>query len=980
MKRLKRILLSFGSIAFSLGVLFSFASCGGNQPTVTSEVEPGTVGSFPQKVMECQQLAQTLDPNNEKVILFWYDASATYSNYTTYNWMTAGDESKMVAFVGDSSTGIAYADFTAAYSSLTDEMKEALTAGVDFNFIIREKSAWNKKTGDEVFPLSNGKHAMYISGDIYTISDNMTATISSAAMETTTKMKVQLGVKYGLETSASSNGFTLTADDTTSITISDVVNYNEPTDRSKNNAQTLLVTLANNIDTSKVWTLSHEKFGSAIVATAAAVADSLENIKYNGEDLGLTLNGTTATFKVYAPIASDVKVLLYASVSDVGSYNATSVSLNVPGALTDGTLLGTPLSTGGTVSMTKDEETGVWTASNVDVSSAKYYKYQITNNGKVYYVCDIYAKAASPDSIAAQITDINSDSNAMPPSASHDSTWGTTSAYYNPFSGTTYNEAVIYEMHIRDWSRATVADSTGKFLDFASDEVIQHLVDLGVTHVQILPCFDYAQVNSDLNYNWGYNPYHYNVPEGRYVDYSSNPDGTAAVAQMRQMVAKLHDAGIAVIMDVVYNHTSGTGAGSLYDSTVPYYYYRMNSDGTYSNGSGCGNETNSEAPMFKKYMIETLKHWMLDYHINGFRFDLMGLHSIDTMEEIGTALKEIDSSVLVYGEPWTGGDSLVSNTANTAGENYSAFDDDYRDAVKGAEFGGFKAGQVQGVFADSGILSGLQGKSGSNKRNTTSYTGHALHYVECHDNFTLYDKLVYSLGADTYTDTDKTSNYALAQTADSSGKIATVFPASVSEEELALVKKQEKLAAAFVILSQGTPFLNGGQDFMRTKKGNPDSYSADTKGGIKWTSRYGTNGTYVAATDIDDVNTIDLSFATTYADVHNIYKALIALRKSSTAFTAATKTVSSKLTPGVTLYEVTDGTDTYCVLFNSSTSTTKNDDGTKTTQFADYTIAEKKQQTGYLVTLSESDGSVTVASETTTVTSIPANSFIVLKK
>ena len=967
MKRLKRILLSFGSIAFSLGVLFSFASCGGNQPTVTSEVAPGTVGSFPQKVMECQQLAETLDPDNEKIILFWYDGTVSdYSIYTAYNWVpgTDGDEDKMVDFLVDSGSNIAYADFSAAYDDLVTPVQNAIDSNSDFGFIIREISAWTKKTGDEVFPLSNGKHAMYISGDIYTISDNMTATISSAAMETTTKMKVQLGVKYGLETSASSNGFTLTADDTTSITISDVVNYNEPTDRSKNNAQTLLVTLANSIDTSKVWTLSHEKFGSAIVATAAAVADSLENIKYNGEDLGLTLNGTTATFKVYAPIASDVKVLLYASVSDVGSYNATSVSLNVPGALTDGTLLGTPLSTGGTVSMTKDEETGVWSASNVDVSSAKYYKYQITNNGKVYYVCDIYAKAASPDSIAAQITDINSDSNAMPASASRDSTWGTTSAYYNPFSGTTYNEAVIYEMHIRDWSRATVTDSTGKFLDFASDEVIQHLVDLGVTHVQILPCFDYAQVNSDLNYNWGYNPYHYNVPEGRYVDYSTNPDGTAAVAQMRQMVAKLHDAGIAVIMDVVYNHTSGTGAGSLYDSTVPYYYYRVNSDGTYSNGSGCGNETNSEAPMFKKYMIETLKHWMLDYHINGFRFDLMGLHSKDTMEEIGAALKEIDSSVLVYGEPWTGGDSLVSNTADTAGENYGAFDDDYRDAIKGAEFGGFKAGQVQGVFADSGILSGLQGKSGSNKRNTTSYTGHALHYVECHDNFTLYDKLVYSLGSED--STSKTSNYALAQTADSSGKIATVFPKVESEEELALVKKQEKLAAAFVILSQGTPFLNGGQDFMRTKKGNPDSYSADTKGGITWTSRYGTNGTYVAATDIDDVNTIDLSFATTYADVHNTYKALIALRKSSTAFTAATKTVSTKIKAGITYYETTDGTDTYYVFYNS--------------KFENIELAEKYQKPGYLVTLSEVDGSVTVASETTTVTSIPANSFIVLKK
>lgn len=945
-------------------ILITMTGCGGGgsgSGGSSREVEPGTIGEFPAKVLECQQLAETLDPDNEKVILFWYDGAVSdYSIYTAYNWISAGDETKMVDFVSDTTTKIGYADFTDFFDSLTDEMQAAITAGDDFNFIIRKVESWTKKTGDEVFPLSNGKHAMYIGGDIYTISDNMTATISSANMETTTNMKVVLGVKYGLETFASDNGFTLTAEDGTTNTIIDIVNYSAKDDRSKNNAQMLYVTLASPIDTSKIWTLSHADFGSKIVATAAAVADSLKDVKYDGDDLGLTLSGSTATFKVWAPSASDVKVLLYASVTDVGTYNASSVALNVPGALTDTELLGSPLSSGGIVSMTKDASTGVWTADSVDVSGAKYYKYQNTVAGKVYYVCDIYAKAASPDSIAAQITDINSDQSAIPS--------GWESSYTNPFTGTTYNEAVIYEMHIRDWSRATVADSTGKFLDFASDQVIQHLVDLGVTHVQILPCFDYAQVNSDLNYNWGYNPYHYNVPEGRYVDYSSNQDGTAAVSQMRQMVAKLHNAGIAVIMDVVYNHTSGTGAGSLYDSTVPYYYYRVNADGSYSNGSGCGNETNSEAPMFKKYMIETLKHWMNDYHINGFRFDLMGLHSKDTMEAIGAALKEIDPSVLVYGEPWTGGTSLVSNTANAAGNNYGAFDDDFRDAVKGAEFGGFNAGQVQGIYNDSGITNGLKGKSGKNNRNTTSYTGHALHYVECHDNFTLYDKLVYSLGADTYTATDKTSNYALAKEADSKGNIATVFPASVSEEELALIKKQEKLAAAFVILSQGTPFLNGGQDFMRTKKGNPDSYSADKKGGITWTSRYATGGSYVPATDIDDVNSIDLGFKATYSDVYNTYKALIALRKSSTAFTAPTKIVPTKITNGVTYYELTDGTDTYYVFYN----TTFGDE--------DYILPAKFQKTGHLVTLSETDGSITVSSEETTVTSIPANSFIILKQ
>lgn len=952
-------------------VLMTMAGCGGSGGGGGSkcEVAPGTVGELPDEIKNASELGKTLDPTNEKVILFYYRKDASYSKWGLWLWADGGDGTPGYTdtagkFQLDSASGIAYMVFDSNLLTTATEALEAVTHSEHLNFIIRDAS-WAKDPGsDQLMDLTTGaKHFMVLSGDntVYTISDNMTATISSANMETTTNMKVALGVKYGLETFASDNGFTLTDEDGATIAITDVENYNAKGDRSKNNTSNLYVTLASPIDISKKWTLSHEDFGSKVVETAAAVADSLKDVKYDGDDLGLTLNGSSATFKVWAPTASDVKVLLYASVTDIGTYNAASVALNVPGALTDVELYGTPLRI---VNMTKDASTGVWTADSVDVSGAKYYKYQNTVAGKVYYVCDIYAKAASPDSIAAQITDINSDQSAIPS--------GWESSYTNPFTGTTYNEAVIYEMHIRDWSRATVADSTGKFLDFASDQVIQHLVDLGVTHVQILPCFDYAQVNSDLNYNWGYNPYHYNVPEGRYVDYSSNQDGTAAVSQMRQMVAKLHNAGIAVIMDVVYNHTSGTGAGSLYDSTVPYYYYRVNADGSYSNGSGCGNETNSEAPMFKKYMIETLKHWMTDYHINGFRFDLMGLHSKDTMEAIGAALKEIDPSVLVYGEPWTGGTSLVSNTANAAGNNYGAFDDDFRDAVKGAEFGGFNAGQVQGIYNDGGISNGLMGKSGENKRNTTSYTGHALHYVECHDNFTLYDKLVYSLGADIYDANDTTSNYAKAKTADSSGKIATVFPASVSEEELALIKKQEKLAAAFVILSQGTPFLNGGQDFMRTKKGNPDSYSADKKGGITWTSRYATGGSYVAATDIDNVNSIDLGFKATYSDVYNTYKALIALRKSSTAFTApTTEPVAKKVKKsGITYYKVTNGSDTYLVFYNA--------------KFDEYTLPDNLptgvENNGHLVTLSETDGSITISSEETTVTSIPANSFIILKQ
>ena len=423
------------------------------------------------------------------------------------------------------------------------------------------------------------------------------------------------------------------------------------------------------------------------------------------------------------------------------------------------------------------------------------------------------------------------------------------------------------------------------------------------------------------------------------------------------MIKKLHENGIAVIMDVVYNHTAGTQGGSLYDSTVPYYYYRIKADGTYSNGSGCGNETDSEAPMFRKYMIDSLKHWMLDYHINGFRFDLMGIHSKEAMKEIYNALSEIDQNVLVYGEPWTGGDCLVEDGATqavSAGDyGVGAFDDDFRDAVKGAEFGGFKTGQVQGEFNDTGIASGLVGNSGNNNRNVTGEPGLALHYVECHDNFTLYDKLVYSLK----------ENLEDVQKADKDGKIATKWPASVSKEQLELIKKEDKLAAAFVILSQGTPFMNGGQDFLRTKKGNPDSYSADTKGGIEWTNEAGVY-------NIDDVNTVNLSMKTDNADVYNVYKGLIALRKenpdafgkNTNASAGKAKTINAdekevKIN-GVTKYT----TGYFRIFFNATDNEVK--------------IASS-EMTGYTKVIDVTSG--TPAESGTIPTTLPAKSFVILK-
>ena len=655
-----------------------------------------------------------------------------------------------------------------------------------------------------------------------------------------------------------------------------------------------------------IYTDTDKNKDTVVANIASSLLDA--EFAYDENDLGWH-NGVA---KVWAPLATKAEILIYDDMATAKTdYESNPADASV-----------TP------VAMT-NEGKGVWSA---NVPEGKYYMYQLENDGNTYRVCDIYANAASPDSVAAKAVDIANKSWAE---ATYINPWGN-----NGTESKKYTEAVIYEMHIRDWSRAFVKDSTGKFDDITNalknnGAFAQHLKDLGVTHVQILPMFDYAQTNDDDSYNWGYNPYQYNVPEGRYVNNHDN-DAEAAVDQMRNMIAAFHEAGIAVNMDVVYNHTNRTGIGSLFDMTVPKYYYRLTADGNYSSGSGCGNEMASNAAMYKKFMIDSLKHWMTDYHINGFRFDLMGLHETSTMKAVYNALKEIDPNVMVYGEPWTGGTSPVVNgvdknkidncSSSSNINGVGCFNDDYRNAIKGAEFGGFQKGQVQGVFSGA-INSGLMGSVAGDKK-FTNVIGRSLNYVECHDNYTLFDKLSISLNG---------------------GKDKTGYKAykDFTPEQQTELRNQNKLAAAFVFLAQGTPFINGGQEFMRTKHGDENSYISD-----------------------DSINAIDLTLKTTFNDVYNVYKGLIALRKSSDAFTVGTDVLAEtvkalvdgneKNIRGFTKYVTTGTDDSYCVYFNATTENQAID------------------TTGYIKVVDVTSGAVTES--TTLPATVAAKSFVILKK
>ena len=768
------------------------------------------------------------------------------------------------------------------------------------SFIIRSAKGDNKLTEDLIFIFPNKYNEIYVvDGKIMvTTSDKSTG-------------KVSLSNPKGLASGS-------IVDENTIKLVGDGISLNKNNIIVKNGDKTLTVSSISGMTLTTSESLRN--YGMVDISytdemgtdTITAIPDDTLLDEWFNMDI-TKLGYADGVFTTWAPLASKVQVLLYETAAslDDSTYSPKEIPMI---RQTDGT----------------------WKTEDVsaDVAGKNYYKYRIRNGNYSYDVCDIWAKVASKNSEATQIVSID-DPSAKPA--------GWNSEYENPFSDGSvkyYSDAIIYEMHIRDWSMAMDKNSAGSFDEIAeamSGTLYNHLKDLGVTHVQILPMFEYAKVGTDdTAYNWGYNPYNWNTPETRYV--KSMTDGTDAVKSMRSMIQAFHDAGIAVNMDVVYNHTSGTKNGSIYDMTVPKYFYRTKGD-TYLNGSGCGNETNSEHEMFKKYMIDSLKHWMTDYHINGFRFDLMGVHDKYTMEEVYKELVKIDQNVMVYGEPWTAGDKnayIATEGAISVGNTngVAAFDDDFRDAIKGAEYGGFKKGQVQGTYNDDGIVKGLSGLSGKNKRNTTGKPGLALHYVEVHDNYTLADKLCYSTVDASIIGKDEIVKYFKSFS-------------ELDETKQALVKAQNKLSAAYVFLAQGTPFINGGQEFMRTKKGNPDSYAADTKGGYKWSE-----------TEILECNAVDLSYKETYSDVYNTYKGLIALRKeNSVAFGHNGGAHAETLSKGVTKYTAGD----FLVYFNATDAPVPIIDAS-----------------GYSTAVDVSSGTPTESADVPA--KVAAKSFVILKK
>lgn len=421
-----------------------------------------------------------------------------------------------------------------------------------------------------------------------------------------------------------------------------------------------------------------------------------------------------------------------------------------------------------------------------------------------------------------------------------------------------YSDIILYELHHRDFSIAPNSGikNKGKFLALTETGTktpegeasgIDHLKELGVTHIHILPSFDFATVDEtrleDNDYNWGYDPKNYNVPDGSYSTDPANP--VVRIREFKEMVKSLHQNGLRIVLDVVYNHTASTDQ-SNFNLTVPGYFYRQNPDGSYSNGSGCGNETASEREMVRHYMIESVKFWAKEYHIDGFRFDLMGIHDIETMNRLREELQKIDPTIFIYGEGWVAGDSPLPVEKRAVRDNVSqmegiaVFCDDFRDGVRGSTFDeknpGYASGNINGNYepVKFGVVGGTQHPQVDYNGLLYSSGPYAaapsqiVNFVACHDGYCLVDKLKLSVEGDHAAD------------------------------ELMPI---DKLVHTIMLTAQGVPFIRGGEEVMHDKKGEPNSFRSP-----------------------DSINEIDWSLKAKNRDLFDYIKGLITLRKAHPAF------------------------------------------------------------------------------------------------
>lgn len=626
---------------------------------------------------------------------------------------------------------------------------------------------------------------------------------------------------------------------------------------------TYQVKLAEPLEDAKSYTITFEGNEYKIIMPNIYSTDAFEEkYTYTGDDLGATWTKEKTTFRVWAPTADAVKVNLYES--------------------------GTPDTDDLVEQITMEQDVnGTWVASKEGDLNGVYYTYLVTVNGAENEACDPYARTTGVNGKRAMVIDLSS---TNPEGWDEDT---------DPHAGNNITDDVIYELHIRDLAmdENSGIKNAGKFLGLTETGTttpngtptgIDHIKDLGITHIHLLPVYDYASVDETAldkpQFNWGYDPENYNVPEG---SYSTDPyHGEVRVKEMKQMVKSLHDNDLSVIMDVVYNHVYNAGTFN-FNLIVPDYFSRVDENGTYSNGSGCGNDTASERSMVRKYIVDSVCYWADEYHIDGFRFDLVGLLDTDTINEIVEEVHKDHPNVIFYGEGWeldtttTKDCTLATQKNSEETPDFAFFSDTIRDLLKGHVFDTSTIGYVSGETGDEEeVEKCFMGASDWCKSPTQT-----INYISCHDNMTLIDRITRSTTGTSREDRVKMNN----------------------------------LAAAIYLTAEGTPLMQAGEEFLRTKKNasggfEENSYaSSDSVNSLKW-----------ATLEEEE-----------YQNVYQYYKGLIAFRKDHPVLRLTdAKDVAAHVTPvegldaNVTAFATTGGVngetaDNMYVIFNPNQEETK---------------------------------------------------------
>lgn len=575
--------------------------------------------------------------------------------------------------------------------------------------------------------------------------------------------------------------------------------------------------------------------GNAFLACKVTMRNYLDKFYYSGNQMGVIFHDDKIKLRIWAPTAKQVELLIYDDVLTIPSH--PNFNFITQHEVVNGTHY-------------------------IEIEAAefqnKYYLYRLhfddlDNHGrhtiKTTYAVDPYANGIGLNGDKGFLLDMNSEQ-VTPNDWSNDQK----PHFINP------QDAILYEMHIRDFTiqanSGITTELRGKFIGtvengsryhdpVSNNQVstgLDHLVDLGITHVHLLPIFDFSSVDEtrldeEDNRNWGYDPKNYNAPDG---SYSLNPyDPMLRILETRKMIQKFHQNGIRVVMDMVYNHMTNT---NNMDNIVPGYYFRTDNKGKFTNGSGCGNEVATERPMVRKFIVDSILHWINDYKIDGMRFDLMELMDFESMKKIVASTHAIDPSLLIYGEPWKGGDSVLTNgtyRGKQKNHNFSVFNDLFRDAVRGSNSpsSGFVNGNPHNPLNLWHVIDGLKGSING----LTALASESINYIDAHDNYTLWDHI------------EKSQNQSLK-----SGEYRKNLPVDLFSSTLV---RQYLLGLGIILTAQGIPFFQGGAEILRTKNGDHNSYKSN-----------------------DMINAFHWEDKLTYLPVFNYVKGLIELRKQHPAF------------------------------------------------------------------------------------------------